>query len=100
MGIIVADEIHSKEMPDTLLPAAYICFSKHSTKITKNAANGYDVLARFNVYSSLPAKQADGAVLEVIEVRLTVAEYPADSGVLVYDALKARYSPSNVYDVI
>jgi hypothetical protein len=98
MGLIVADEIASKETPGTLLPAAYVCMSRFCTKIVKD--NGQYLLSgRFDIFASKVAKLAGGTVIETIEVGpIAAASYPANPSVLLYARIKQRYAAENVYD--
>ena len=104
MGIIVADEIKSKESGQ-LITAAYICMSNLSLRIMRPnmSENKFNVLCRFNVYYNKArrdegAKPVDNFVIEITEI--PSSEAFNDPSALLYNELKKCYDASNITESI
>ena len=102
MGIIVADEIKSKESGE-LITAAYICMGDLSLRIMRPnmTESKFNVLCRFNVYYNKTRRDegaipVDKFIIQVEGVSSTVAF--TDPSTLLYNELKKRYDPLNVTD--
>jgi hypothetical protein len=100
MGIIVADEIKSKES-GLLIPSAYIRMGDLSLRIMRHG-DKFNILARFQVFYNKQrieegAEPVDTFIVELKEQDNSVFDDPAN---LLYTELKTRYDASNIIDDI